>query len=68
MQKIKNKNPNANLKERFSRAKFLAENDELDETNWANFDLNTFNEIKAYQKKCIQRRHKTSRPAAALVI
>ena len=28
------------------RAKFLAENDELDETNWADFDLNTYNEIK----------------------
>jgi len=32
------------------RAKFLAENDELDETNWADFDLNTFNEINAYNK------------------
>ena len=28
-----------------NRAKFLATNDELDETNWANFDLNTYNEI-----------------------
>jgi hypothetical protein len=33
-----------------NRAKFLAENDELDETNWANFNLHTFNEIKAYNK------------------
>jgi hypothetical protein len=33
-----------------NRAKFLAENDELDETNWADFDLNTYNEIKAYNK------------------
>ena len=33
-----------------NRAKFLATNDELDETNWANFDLNTYNEIKAYNK------------------